>query len=122
MTKTNERTLSISKTQLKFLNTFQMVFLNATQNTLLPEIIEIFGIEMTMKFLDIFAGTTITIPSRKRFIDCVRDADIFMALSPSDGEDEDIVIRLASKHNLDRQTVLAAYNRTKSITSKVMSK
>lgn len=111
--------LSISRSSLDFLDTFQVVFLNATQNTLLPEVMEVFGAEMAMKFLDTFAGTTITVPSRKRFTDCVRDTDVYMTLSASDGQNEDLVIRLASKYDLDRESVLAIHKRIRAVVGRM---
>lgn len=51
---------------------------------LLPEILDIFGDSTFLKFLDIFAGRVIRVPTRKEVADVIRDVGIWMALSNPD--------------------------------------
>ena len=62
---------------------FHVVLLNAAADTVLPELYEIFGRERMVKFLEIFAGVTIRIPSASIFSDAVRDVMIYQDLGKS---------------------------------------
>lgn len=68
------------KTTRKFVNVLQLALLESTGDTHLPEIFEIFGCDAFLKFMDIFAGTTIEVPSLKVIQDSVRNVSIYMVL------------------------------------------
>jgi len=53
---------------------------------LLPEILDIFGEESFLKFLEIFAGRVFRVPTKKEFANVVRDVGIWMAMSHPDPE------------------------------------
>lgn len=76
----------------KRMDLFRLVLVQAAEKTPLPEILEIFGNELTVKFLDIFAGVTIKVPPREVITNAARDTDIFLtvkaAAKPKDAYDE----------------------------------
>jgi hypothetical protein len=60
---------------------FIAVLLARTRRTVIPELYEVFGPEQVMRFLDLFAGTRIEVPSRDVISQAPRDADIYATLA-----------------------------------------
>jgi hypothetical protein len=57
-----------------------LVLLKTDSYSLLPELYDVFGEENLMKFLDIFAGNTIKVPSKKEFSKAIQKIDIYNRL------------------------------------------
>lgn len=64
----------------KYIDVLEVVMELACPKSHLPEIFSIFGRGELLKFLDVFAGTTIRIPSRDVLERCMRDVVIYLAL------------------------------------------
>lgn len=98
---------------VKHVDALQIALLRTGRESLLPELYEIFGKEATIKFLDIFAGTTITVPSRQVVENAIRDTFIYLTLkkSKSTGRPNsvDVVTDLADRYSIDRDTVNRIY-------------
>lgn len=88
-----------------------MVLIYYNRHSVLPEIVEVFGAELTMKFLDIFGGTTVKVPSRDSLHTSVRDVNIYLRLkSKSDTVDD-----LAHDYQLDKLDIKRIFVATKKI-------
>jgi hypothetical protein len=86
---------------------FISVLLARTRRTVIPELYEVFGPEQVMRFLDLFAGTRVDVPSRDVISQALRDADIYARLTAH----EDTVRGLAAKFGLEEHRVADAYAR-----------
>ena len=62
------------------------LLLKAAEFTLIPDLIGIFGAESAVKFIDIFSGSTIKVPSKDILQTLVRDANIYTELKRDWGE------------------------------------
>lgn len=94
----------------KNLDTFRAVMLSTASRTTFPEILDIFGPEAAIKFLDIFGGLTIKVPDRSFLEQAARDTDIYHMMT-SGGNQEDIVKHLADKYEMEPEYVRACYHR-----------
>lgn len=95
-------------------DTFRVVMLSAAHHTVFPELLEIFGPELVMKFLDIFGGLTIKVPDRSFLEQATRDVDIFQMMSKSPDQ-EAAVDYLARKYDMIPDYVRECYDRVKKI-------
>ncbi|MGA0383386.1 MAG: hypothetical protein ACO3L1_00120 [Flavobacteriaceae bacterium] len=64
-----------------YLDIFVPLLLKECEETLLPELVSVFGEDGLLKFLNIFSGTTFRVPDRSLIFKLVRDAKIFVALN-----------------------------------------
>lgn len=79
-------------------------------NSHIPELYLIFGRENFLKFLDIFAGTTLTVPSREQLNGVLRNVAIFLALERApDGTKENLISDLAVHYGITRGLVIKAF-------------
>ena len=99
---TGEVPASIFDTVSKeYLDLFQVTLLEVASTTHLPEIYSVFGQECFLKFLDIFSGTTIKVPSRQILDDCMRDVGIYLNLKRAGVDGQAMAVRdLAVQHSL----------------------
>ena len=81
----------------------QLSLLKSCQFTLIPELYEIFGHDKLLDFLELFAGTTIKVPSRDVLARAIRDVYVYVLLSREDNPDN--VSFLAKRYEIDRDTV-----------------
>lgn len=81
------------------------------QDTLVPEIFDVFGEEVGLKFLMIFGGTTVTFPAYKKVLDLKRNLDIYNELEKE--HDQECVQRLAKKYNISDVWVRELYATSK---------
>jgi hypothetical protein len=91
----------------QFVDVFIPVMLAWTRKTLISELHEVFGTEHLMRFLDLFAGTRIEVPSRDLILAALRDADIYVRLAAH----KDTVRGLATKYGVEEHRVADAYAR-----------
>lgn len=80
-------------------------------NTILSEFHKMFGSTNTEKLLQVFAGTTLQIPSTARVEESMRDVVIYETLikSKSASESRRLGVALAEQYDIDRKEVRAAY-------------
>ena len=81
--------------------------------SLLGEFLEIFGKENTTKLIDVFSGTTLEIPSRKKLEILERDIQIYDSLCSctSQKQTRKMKKRLACKHGLTEKHVRDIFKR-----------
>jgi hypothetical protein len=91
----------------QFIDVFIPVMLAWTRKTMISELYEVFGTEHFMRFLDLFAGTRIEVPSRDLILAALRDADIYARLAAH----KDTVRGLATKYGVEEHRVADAYAR-----------
>lgn len=97
---------------LKHIDALQVALLRAGKDTLLPEIYDIFGKEKLLKFLDIFAGTTVQVPTKKVLEDAIRDTYIYLGIENAKAkrkEKADVVRDLAKRYDIDNRDVHIIY-------------
>jgi len=62
----------------KYLDIVTVLLLDRADDTHLPELYDVFGREVLSKFLELFAGMTIRIPTREEIETSVRNVSIFL--------------------------------------------
>lgn len=95
-------------------DTLRVILLSACSRTIFPELLEIFGPEAVVKFMDIFGGLTVKIPDRSFLIQATRDVDIYKMMSESP-DDEAAADYLARKYDMSSDYVRECYDRVKKI-------
>jgi hypothetical protein len=90
---------------------FIPVLLARTRRTVIPELYEVFGPEQLMRFLDLFAGTRVEVPSRDVILQALRDADIYARLAAH----KDTFRGLATKYGVEEHRVADACTRVAAI-------
>jgi hypothetical protein len=73
----------IDKITGKEFDILKVVLLECCDKSHIPELYEIFGRENFLKFIDIFAGSTIKCPSREVLDKAVRDVTVYLLISKS---------------------------------------
>jgi len=95
-------------------DTFRCVMLSACRQTIFPELLEIFGPEIVVKFMDIFGGLTIKVPDRSFLIQAARDVDIYYMMTTC--QEQDLAVDfLARKHDMLPEYVRECYHRVREI-------
>lgn len=95
-------------------DTFRVILLAACSNTIFPELLEVFGLEDVTKFMDIFGGLTIRVPSRTFLKQAIRDVDIYKMMT--DSFDKSAAARyLSSKYDIDEAYVRDCFERVKEL-------
>jgi hypothetical protein len=72
-----EKLSILNKKSRKVVDILYVTLLLKSKYTHLPELYNIFGKDKLCDFLDIFAGATVEVPSRKDFLEAIRDASIY---------------------------------------------
>lgn len=101
----------IDQDAIKHVDVFQVVLLNAAEHTPLPELLDIFGKESVVKFLDIFSGVTFQVPSKEVLTTSARDVDIYVTLARTGTDSEQTVSDLSTKYDVSAQQVRDCYDR-----------
>ena len=101
----------LDKDASRLIDVFIPVMVAWTRKTLIPELYEVFGTEHLMRFLDLFAGTRVEVPSRDLILTALRDADIYAAVATH----QDSVRGLARKYGVEDHRVADAYARVAAI-------
>ena len=94
---------------LDHLDVFYLILLRICHRTLLPEILEAVGRENFIKFLDIFKGTTVRVPSAEVLHEAARDAIVYATLERE--KDEDSLSYLGKRYDLSKQDLLTIHKR-----------
>jgi hypothetical protein len=100
------------------MDVFRVVLVQSVQYTLFPELLEIFGPEKVLKFMDIFGGMTIKVPDRSILERIVRDVDIYVTITGSPDVTEAVDL-LSVRHQLPPEYVKEVYQRVKALCSAV---
>lgn len=67
-----------SNRKLKVGQLLYLVLLSDDNSSILPELFDVFGEDLTLKFLDIFSGQTIVCPSKTKLSRMIRDIDMYI--------------------------------------------
>lgn len=84
--------------------------LSVVKRSLLPEVYEEVGYEATMRFVEIFGGTSLRVPTMSELERAVRDVDIYETMRRNTRS----VSKLASKYKIPSDRVEQIYDRLKS--------
>jgi hypothetical protein len=93
------------------IDVFIPVMVAWTRKSLIPELYEVFGPEQLMRFLDLFAGARVEVPSRDLILAALRDADIYVTRAAH----KDTVRGLATKYGVAEHQVADACARVATI-------
>lgn len=110
---TNRKVRIFEKNSGREIDAIELVLLCFFRLTLLPEIYEIFGKDITLKLFGKFGGQTITFPPRSELMRIRRDADIFIRLQANDNPV--IRKRIASEYDLSVARVTDIYYKVEKI-------
>lgn len=70
----------MDKKLLDIVDSFHVAILLESHDTLLPDFLDLFGVETTMAIIDQFSGTTVKIPKKSKILESIRDADAYQRL------------------------------------------
>ena len=87
----------------QYIDALYAVLVASDEMQFFPEMLEIFGKESVVKFLDIFAGQTVTVPPRDVLEAKVRDVTLWLEVSRRGGAGN--VADLAKEHGLTESQV-----------------
>ena len=83
-----------------------VLLLDQKRESLLPDICDVFGKELTLKFIDLFGGSTITVPSRERIEKLTREVAIYSAVNGGQ-----TAAKVASLYEISLDSVTAIHSR-----------
>lgn len=110
----NDELRFIDKNLKKRVDALEMLLLYCAKHTLLPELYSVFGSDSLLRFLDLFAGTTIKVPDRDVMERAVRDIDIYIQVKEL--SDKGAAKKaLAKKYSIGGDRVESIYNFVRSV-------
>lgn len=83
----------------------------AFKNSIVPEMIDILGVESVLKILKYFSGSSIRIPKFKHINLLIRDIDIYENMSVSDTKG--CIKQMADRYAISTTQVLVIFNQMK---------
>lgn len=94
---------------------FYALLISSGRYTFLPELYDIFGREATIRFLEIFAGCRIKVPSVERLENLARSTAIYVRLRQAGNEKRQAMITqiLAEEYDLTEDRIRTIYQKTK---------
>lgn len=93
------------------MDAFMALLMNASEFSLVPDLIGIFGAEQAVKFIDIFSGSTIKVPPRETLQMLVRDANVYTTLK----KDMSQVNILANQYEVTDKVIKNIFDRVEGI-------
>lgn len=113
--KRNENLTLIDSNLLKYVDVFHTVLVDIAGDTVLPEVYDIFGPELAIRFLDVFSGCSFQVPSRKVIEGAARKASVFVDMchliqDQRYGKRESAE-RLVDKYGLSAAAIESIYDR-----------
>ena len=100
----------VEKSVQDHLEVFRSIAFESIKDTLLPELFSVFGSKAAIKFMDVFAGSSVEVPSRKILDDLVRTTDIYVMV-----ENGRPLAVIAEKYDTDVPEVKNTYARAKKL-------
>lgn len=102
----------------KRVDVLYVLLVHSDRFSVLPELYEIFGREALLKFLDLFSGTTISVPSAEDLRSAIRDMTIYTRLVGATASSRSSrVERLADEYGVSKQTVEKRFDKVKEMMS-----
>lgn len=100
----------------QYIDALYAVLVASDEMQFFPEMLEIFGKESTVSFLDIFAGQTITVPPRDVVELKIRNISMWMTYTE---HGDDVIPALAKKHDITEDSVRSSIEGIAECLSKV---
>jgi hypothetical protein len=100
------------KNASRYIDVLQVALLRIGRCSILPELYEVFGQEKLLKFLDIFSGTTVEVPSRALLEHAVRDTYIYVSIRKVEyngGARSEVIKTLARRYGISDDRVRSIY-------------
>ena len=96
---------------------FYVLLLYNGRYDFLPDLYDVFGRDLTMKIMDLFAGLTIKFPSVKEIKKLALEVDVYTRLSSAgtSGRQSDVVGNLIDEYGIGEQTVWSIFNKVKGV-------
>jgi hypothetical protein len=104
----------LDKNSQSYVDVFVPLMIEVGRTTLIPEIYDVFGSEHFIKFLDVFAGTSVEVPSRNVIATVAMKAHIYVSLQNK----SETVASLAKHYELDPKTI----ERMRDVVAEVLAK
>ena len=77
---------------------------------------DVFGRDLTIKFLEVFAGSIIKVPSVKKLEDIGRNTTIYMKLARRKGQNRKMLIKqLSEEYDMEEATIAHIYEDVRKI-------
>ncbi len=111
----NERLQLLDLDVVQYVDALTVLLLRQYEATHLPDLLSVFGPEKLTKFLTLFAGTTIQVPSTEVLYKLAREADIYTTMRK--GGD---VARLARRYDMSQAEVLQVNARVARLVDEVV--
>jgi hypothetical protein len=105
---TNKKLLTAERKDFRGLDAIEAVLFLCGKYTMLPEIFEIFGPEKAWKFLTVFGGRTIKVPSEKSVQESISHLLIWSELSNTHDSQREAIKRLAHRYDMKDSEVRSA--------------
>ena len=113
----NNEVRILDPTVRSHVDVFRVMLLTRCSFSIFPELLEAFGAESVIRFMDIFGGLTIRVPDRNFLEDVSKDADIFHTMETWKDQ-KDASDFLAVKYDSDIVDIRNRYRRIKELLEK----
>jgi len=100
----------------RYIDAVKAVLILQSNFDLLPEIYDIFGNDETIKFLHIFAGRVIRVPTKIELDTAIRDVMIWVAVGKNSTPDS--IRALSAKYGVTKNEIIRIHNRVKDLMEK----
>jgi Mor family transcriptional regulator len=111
----NERLQLLDLDVAQYVDALMVLLVRQYEATHLPDLLSVFGPEKLAKFLTLFAGTTIQVPSTQILYKLARDADIYTTMKRG-GE----VAALARRYDMTQSEVVQVRARVARVVDEVV--
>ena len=93
---------------------FYVLLVTSGNYTFLPELYDIFGRDATLKFLEVFAGCSLSVPKVEKLEKLARNAAIYLRIEQASLKQQpSIVESLSEEYNLTESQVRRVFAKTK---------
>ena len=103
----DKRLKTLNPALKRYQDVLELVIIYEGGKTLLPELYNVFGKELFIKFLDIFSGCEFKVPTLLEFERWVRDVDVYLNLLRSRNN----LKSMGTKYGLGSEMIYYIYNK-----------
>ncbi len=99
-----------------------MALLNTDQYSYLPELLDIFGEDKLLQFLDVFSGCKVEVPSRDKLNRSMREIEIYNRM---ESKNKPTYAKIAQEYKVSEEYIRVVHNKVKSMllnTNEVITK
>lgn len=95
-------------------DTFYALLISESKYSYLPELHDIFGRDATIKFMEIFSGCTVRVPSIKKLSQTARAVVIYVRIEQAKSNAQLAIVKaLAEEYEITEDRVRSIYAKTK---------